>query len=396
MAGIKRTTSWAAAMLCAPALALTVNVLSARAEGQFGSYGTGAGMFVEPNGIAVDQESGDVYVVDTNNERVERFTGQGRFVLAWGWGVRDGRSPQLQRCTAASGCHAGLRGAGAGQLGYAEGVAVDNDPVSGSQHDVYVVDISNARVQKFSPDGRFLLMFGGQVNQSARERGETTAEDVCPVKPGDRCAGGTAGSGDGQFEFRVEGDFVAVGPTGTVYVGDRNRVQEFDPDGRYRGQLRLVPAVAGEGELGGTFALALDPAGDVYAIRDGVSGVQEYSPRGALLRTLDAQGAPELADGPTPNLAVDAAGHVFLDYHEDEQHRIVELGPSGEALASFDNGMEDGLHGLAYSDPAGELYIVNSNNGVVPPRTRIRIVAPPRATAPVLWSFSFLSWLAGP
>src|ERR1700683_310144 len=140
MAGIKRITRWAAAMLCALALALTVNVLGARADGQFGSYGTGAGMFVEPNGIAVDQQSGEVYVVDSNNERVDRFTGQGSFVLAWGWGVADGRSERLQRCTTA--CFAGLRGAGAGQLGFAEGAAVDNDQASASRHDVYVVDIS--------------------------------------------------------------------------------------------------------------------------------------------------------------------------------------------------------------------------------------------------------------
>jgi tripartite motif-containing protein 71 len=395
MAGIKRITSWAAAMLCALALALTVNVLGARAEGQFGSYGTGAGMFVEPNGIAVDQQSGDVYVVDSNNERVDRFTGQGRFVLAWGWGVADGKSERLQRCTVA--CFAGLRGAGAGQLGFAEGAAVDNDPASASRHDVYVVDISNARVQKFSPDGRFLLMFGGQVNQSARERGETANEDVCPVRPGDRCAAGVSGSGAGRFEFLVEGNFIGVGPTGTVYVGDRNRVQEFDADGRYLTQLKLIPSVTGEGERGGTIGLAVDAAGDVYAIRDGVSGVQEYSPQGRLVRTLNARAAREHVEGPTPNMTVDGAGHVFLDYHDGEEHRILEYGPTGEEeLPSFDGGMEDGLHGFAYANAAGELYIVNTDNAVAPPRARVRVIIPPHPATAVLSSFTFLSWLAGP
>jgi len=69
----------------------------------FGALGSGAGQFSEPNGIAVDQETGDIYIVDTNNERIERFNSQGRFLRAWGWGVADGKSAALQTCTTADG-----------------------------------------------------------------------------------------------------------------------------------------------------------------------------------------------------------------------------------------------------------------------------------------------------
>ena len=149
----------------------------------FGHHGTLAGEFIEPNGIAVDQHNGDVFIVDSNNRRLEKFTEDGRFLLAWGWGVADGRTHALQRCVTR--CFAAFDGVGAGQLGFAEGVAVDSDLSSLSYGDVYVVDIGNYRVEKFSPSGEFLLMFGGEVNKTAHENGEHTDEDVCPVNPGD-------------------------------------------------------------------------------------------------------------------------------------------------------------------------------------------------------------------
>jgi hypothetical protein len=76
-------------------------------------------------------------------------------------------------------------------------VTVDNDPLSPSYGDVYVVDWENFRVEKFGPLGEFLFSFGSQ------------------------------GTGNGQFEWDYEGDFIAVGPGGSVYVGDKARVQSL-------------------------------------------------------------------------------------------------------------------------------------------------------------------------
>lgn len=344
---------------------------------QFGSLGSASGQFVEPQGIAVDQRSGDVFIVDSNNHRVERFSGDGAFLYAWGWGVLDGRTMALQRCTTR--CHAGLRGEGAGQLGFAEGVAVDNDPASPSYGDVYVSDIGNLRVEKFSPFGEFLVMFGGGVNATARERGEAAREDVCPANPDDRCRAGRKGAASGEFSFRSEGDFVAVGPEGTVYIGDTNRVQEFDPSGAYERQVRFPPPGEAEGaEAGGIPALAVNSVGDLYVVRNGVGGVNEYSPSGQLLLTLDYQEL-ETMEGPTPTLALDAAGDIFIDEHIGSWHRIVEYDAAGIELASFDVGMEDGLHGLAFGNGRGRLYVVHTNNNVAPPIARVRVVEPPPA-----------------
>ena len=383
------------ALLCALLGALGLDAGHASATDQFGSLGHGAGKFIEPNGIAVDQENGDVYILDSNNERVEKFTKEGAFLLAWGWGVADGRTHALQTCTTT--CHAGLPGTGAGQLSFAEGVAVDNDPLSPSHGDVYAVDIGNHRVEKFSATGKFLVMFGGEVNDTAHKRGETADEDVCPVKPGDSCKAGSVGPANGQFEFPVEGNFIAVGPNGTVYVGDRNRVQEFSSGGFYQSQVTLFPKLRGDvPEVGGTSELAVDSTGNLYVIRNGMSGMRKYTPQGELQQTLDHESEPEGDEGPTPAITVGSSGHVFVDYHENNQHHLTEYDASGAEVASFDAGMEDGLHGVAYGDAIGKLYIVNTNNNVTPVVARVRIVTPPPPTNPVFSSFGILAWSLGP
>jgi NHL repeat len=57
----------ASALAAAPAFAARGHVF----ERSFGEEGEGAGQFKEPSGVAVNQESGDVYVVDSGNKRVE-------------------------------------------------------------------------------------------------------------------------------------------------------------------------------------------------------------------------------------------------------------------------------------------------------------------------------------
>ncbi len=340
----------------------------------FGGYGSGAGESIEPNGIAVDQANGDVYVVDSNNNRVERFTSRGRFLLAWGWGVADGRTRALQTCM--SKCFSGFEGAGAGQLQFAEGVAVDNDPDSASYGDVYVVDLDNRRVQKFSPEGKFLLMFGEEVNQTAHVRNEHASEDVCRASSGDQCKAGPEASVHGLFVFAVEGSFIAVGPNGTVYLGSSDHVLEFNPEGVYQTEITLLPSPkpTGSNELGGVSGLAVNAQGNLYVIRNGIAGIDEYTPSGKLIRNLDDKGEVAGPEGPTPTIAVNRAGYLFADVHIiNRGHHIEEYSPTGSKLASFDYGSQDGLHGIAYDERTKALYIVSTG----PRLAHVRIVTPP-------------------
>jgi hypothetical protein len=73
----------------AAALALALGAIPAGAvplvkTGTFASAGSGAGQVSEPQGVAVDQATGDVYVADRRNHRVDKFDAQGNFILAFG------------------------------------------------------------------------------------------------------------------------------------------------------------------------------------------------------------------------------------------------------------------------------------------------------------------------
>ena len=86
----------------------------------WGSSGSGNGQFSNIRGVAVDG-SGNVYVADSGNNRIQKFTSTGTYVTQWG-----------------------SSGSGNGQFNYPFGVAVDG---SGN---VYVADSNNNRVEKFS------------------------------------------------------------------------------------------------------------------------------------------------------------------------------------------------------------------------------------------------------
>lgn len=347
---------------------------------RFGSFGHGDGQFFEPHGIAVDHRSGGIFVLDTDNHRIERFSPSGRFQMASGWGVADGRTRALQTCRAR--CHEGLAGAGPGQLSFAQGLTIDQGSRRRSHGDLYLADIWNYRVQKFSPQGRFLLMFGAQVNESARRRHERTGEDRCPVRPGDRCAKGVKEGGRGHFEFAVEGNFVAVGPHGDVYVGDRNRVEVFSEEGVFRREVALSPPPRSSGgELGGVSGLLVDSAGDLYVIRNGVSGVREYAPDGRPLRSFDDKGEPAWPEGPAPAMELDDTGHLFIDAFDGRHHAILEYSLHGQLLASFDEGQEDALHGFAYSPRTGDLYLINTSSTLASRAASVRVLGPPSRIA---------------
>ena len=104
--------------------------------GGWGSHGCGEGEFNMPWGIAVD-EVGDVYVADWRNDRVQKFSADGEFKMAFG----------------TSGC-------GDGQFNRPSGVDVDK------HGDIYVVDRGNNRVQLFNEEGRYVQQFVGDATLS--------------------------------------------------------------------------------------------------------------------------------------------------------------------------------------------------------------------------------------
>ena len=93
----------------------------------------GPGEFDTAQGIATDS-SGNVYVVDTDNDRVEKFDSNGNFLSTFG-----------------------STGAAAGQLQQPVDVTV------GTSGDVYVTDPANGRIDEFNSMGSFVQAWGKDV-----------------------------------------------------------------------------------------------------------------------------------------------------------------------------------------------------------------------------------------
>lgn len=124
---------------------------------RWGSNGSGDGQFYFHNGVAVDA-SGNVYVADGFNHRIQKFSAAGVFATKWG-----------------------SNGAGNGQFNDPEGLAVD------ATGNVYVADAQNHRIQKFTSTGVFVTAWGSR------------------------------GTADGQLDWPVG---IAVDASGNVYVAD--------------------------------------------------------------------------------------------------------------------------------------------------------------------------------
>jgi len=358
-------------------LALTATPASAALPAPFGSEGEGAGQFSSPRGIAVDQESGDVYIGDRENRRVDKFGPKGEFLLAWGWGVGNGAA-EPQTCgpegTSAT-CRSGVPGEGAGQFGEQSvvGVAVDNS-LDFSHGDVYVEDSANHRIEKFGPEGKFILMFGGEVNRK-------TKGDVCLAS--EECKSGKEGAGPGEFEGLLQPSSIAVNTAGTVYVGDgieaetTARLQEFGEGGTRVGQFTVKG-------LGIVTALAVASAEEVYVVGTLLGGVHEYDGAGV---EVGKPRDPAVSYFGTV-VALGASRELFV--FDAESGHVLEYEQSGAQIASFRQAgaLEPTgfARGIAFGDGVGGLYVLYDQTVqfAAPPPPGPVVVAGSEATSGIL------------
>jgi hypothetical protein len=325
--------------------------------------GSGAGQVSAPEGVAVNQASGDVYIADLGrgdqvNDRVDVFDREDGFVEAFGWGVDHG-NPEFEACTSA--CREGVIGTGSGQFDLPVDVAVDNSAES-SHGNVYLTDHA-FRVQEFSEAGAFVLMFGTGVNKTAVAEGRVSEENVCPAvgHPKDECGAGERGTGHGQFET---GDNpVAVDASGDVWVGDEERLEEFSAAGVLLRELTLPGVGVVE-----SFAVEGTPplAGDFYVKGSGMAGVRKLDGDGepaALFPVLDEAGHPS-AVGLNPE-----TGDLFVNdelIHQQGTGTLLEFSPEGVELASFAHDQVIGEptgNALAFGEKAKGLYVASSEGG---------------------------------
>jgi hypothetical protein len=310
-----------ATMLLVGAFVSSFSMLSqpASAAIPFCLPGSSSGHCNGPKGIAVETETGDVYVADSGNKRIDVFDSGGTTLNSFG-------APQSTNP---------IR------------IAVDNSAASPTRNDVYVGNVNNEtedfEVTRYGPSGAFLNAIG------------------------------STGSGTCQFGHTTQGvtDSIAVGPEGDLYVADRleagggenykTRIEHFEADGTCIGEVTLF-----EGHQLAVQALALDSSGALYVAIEGGAGeggvIRKYSPAGTLLANF---GGVE-----TESLALDTSGHLFGKQRgatvgvNGTTYFIAEYSLSGTLLRRFDyaigGGHELPVPGLAAGEASGTAGVYTS------------------------------------
>jgi hypothetical protein len=180
------------------------------------------GQFFKPQNLATDDEQ-NIYVTDSGNSRVQKFTSDGKFLLSWGTNGKED-----------------------GQFLFPTGIAT-------FENFVYVVDSEQFTVQKFDRDGNFILKWG--------EFG---------YKPG-------------QFNF-AKG--ITVDSNGIVYVADtvNHRIQQFTTDGEFISSFGKYGFV--DGGLKTPIDIAVNE-NFIYVSDPGNNKIEKYTSDGIYLKTFD-------------------------------------------------------------------------------------------------------------
>ena len=165
--------------------------------------GWGKAQFRNPSALASDYE-GNLLVADTGNHRVVKLDSQGGFLWSVGGSGADGVP---------------VAGTAQGEFNSPQAVCTDPD------NNIYVADTRNSRIQKLSPDGDIVTVFGAWGASSGQFGGE------------------------GPLGIAIDDrGFVLVSDSHTA-GGGNHRIQRFDPDGDYAGQFGSHGT--GPGQFGG-------------------------------------------------------------------------------------------------------------------------------------------------
>jgi tripartite motif-containing protein 71 len=231
-----------------------------------GTIGGLGGEMYGPSDAATDS-SGNVYVADTSNNRIQKFDTSGTWDRAWGKNVNGGGAFGI--CTVAGDCLRGTTGGLGGEMNFPSGVATD------SSGNVYVADAFNNRIQKFDSDGHFVMAWGKNVYIF----GATGAPfEICTTAAFCQAGNGTGGLG-GEMNFPSG---VATDSAGSVYVADtgNHRIQRFGSSGAW-------DRAWGRNVNGGNVFGVCTVAANCLAGTTGVGGGEMYNPEGLATDATD-------------------------------------------------------------------------------------------------------------
>jgi DNA-binding beta-propeller fold protein YncE len=272
---------------------------------------------------------------------------------------------------------------GVGQLNKPRSVAVD------AQDNVYVVDMTG-RVQKFSPDGTYLLSWQMPQTDLGKPKGMCRDRDgsIIVVEPhyqrlnhyspeGKLLAQwGERGTNAGQFMMPRA---AAVNSRGEILVSeyrDVERVQRFSPGGKKFldnfGHMGTAP-----GELNRPEGLCVDAQDRIYVADSCNHRIQIFSIDGKFIRAYGKAGTGKGELSYPYDICIDAAGKQYVCEFGNSRIQVFDandqpieiIGGPGGGPGQFGNPW-----GVAL-DSRGNLYVADSQNHRVQKFVRKRTAA---------------------
>lgn len=276
-----------------------------------------------------------------------------------------------------------------GQFSYPQFIEVDGFG------DIYVTDLGNKRVQKFSSNGQYLLEWGSSGrNQGEFHHPSGIAADEKFVYVADRDLNkiqkfdllgnfvsewGTKGKSSGQL--LMPNGIVAF--NGTVYVADtgNHRVQKFTSEGEF--VLSFGTSGVGPGQFLTVIGVDVDRDGNVYVTDKGNKKVEIFDSNGLFVKSLSftARDYEFLPEG----IELDANGGFYVInsyndkvlYLDKESNLTLNIFKQNGPLKSYFVMPTDLTIGKN-----GELHVVDSSNHHVQTYETPYYVEPPET--PVL------------
>jgi sugar lactone lactonase YvrE len=315
-----------------------------------GELGSGPGQLNYPRGIAVD-EAGNLFVADSENHRVVRFSPSGE---SFSWGDLCDLAGEIipAGCTDPDGD--GPLPAGPGMFNSPWDIATD------TRGRVYVADTWNHRIQVFDGDGTFLGQWG-----------DATLVDA------DASPGGRQGSRYGFYGPRG----IAVSSGGIAYVADtgNERILAYqiveDESGNIRAEYLFQWGTMGPapGEFLEPVGIAVDAAGRVYVADTWNQRIQVFAPDldGSIspepVVTWDVTGWESTSLDNKPYLAVGPGTQVY--FAVPERHYVAATDTGGNVLTVWGQYGTDWTSfqlptGVAV-DAQGQVYVSDAGNGRV-------------------------------
>jgi YD repeat-containing protein len=276
--------------------AVAVKVPTMIYSSQFGSKGTGNGQFSAPKGVALDSK-GDIWVTDTENNRVQEFNSKGEYLLKFG-----------------------SKGTGNGQFEHPEGIAID------SSGNLWITDPGNSRVQEFNSKGEYVSQFKNNILQHSL--GIAVAKGNIFV----------ANSSNGHlYEFNTKGELlhentraglqaegVVAGSSGNIYASSNNNELEiFNEKLEY---LRSIGNTHGEpDQMMHPVGITIDSFGDLWVADKGKNRIDEYDQSGEFLGEFGGEGTGNGQFKAPEGIAVNASGEMWVA--DTANNRIQKLVP---------------------------------------------------------------------